>query len=134
MQSELAALYDLTAMVAPRRCRAPEYADYAVWQQHLQGEILERLLLYWKQKLAGAPASGPSPDRPRPPLRFSWRCAVVYVPKMLSEDVARTSRQLAALLSLTLLAAFSRCEAYSARMTWYWARQLRTAIILKSKG
>jgi hypothetical protein len=33
-----------------------QYADHAWWQrQHLQGEVLEEQLAYWKEQLAGAP-------------------------------------------------------------------------------
>ena len=109
--SELAALYD--AYCDGRSSPLPElplqYADYAVWQQqYLQGEVLERLLSYWKQKLAGAPATLDLPtDRPRPAIE-SFRGAVQLFafPKMLSEDVARTSRQLGTTPFMTLLAAF----------------------------
>ena len=117
--SELAALYD--AYCDGRSSPLPElplqYADYAVWQQqYLQGEVLERLLLYWKQKLAGAPATLDLPtDRPRPAIQ-SFRGAVQLFtfPKMLSEDVARTSRQLGSTPFMTLLAAFqSMLKRYS---------------------
>ena len=117
--SELAALYD--AYCDGRSSPLPElplqYADYAVWQQqYLQGEVLERLLLYWKQKLAGAPATLDLPtDRPRPAIE-SFRGAVQLFtfPKMLSENVARTSRQLGSTPFMTLLAAFqSMLKRYS---------------------
>ena len=32
-----------------------QYADYAIWQRnYLQGEVLEKKLDYWKEKLEGA--------------------------------------------------------------------------------
>jgi len=45
-----------------------QYADFAVWQrEHLAGDRLERLLDYWRGRLAGAPAALDLPaDRPRP--------------------------------------------------------------------
>ena len=58
---------------APRRCRSwpIQYADFAVWQRGwLQGAELERQLAYWRQALAGAPATLDLPaDRPRPAVR-----------------------------------------------------------------
>jgi amino acid adenylation domain-containing protein len=50
-----------------------QYADFAVWQrERLQGEILERLLAYWRRQLAGAPPVLEIPsDRPRPAVR-TW--------------------------------------------------------------
>jgi acyl carrier protein len=55
---ELAALYE--AFCAGQPSPLPElsiqYADFAHWQrQWLQGEVLETLLSYWQQQLAGAP-------------------------------------------------------------------------------
>jgi len=48
-----------------------QYADFAPWQrERLRGEVLERLLGYWRQRLAGAPALLDLPfDRPRPPVQ-----------------------------------------------------------------
>ena len=45
-----------------------QYADYAAWQrQHLSGEVLERQLDYWRNRLEGAPPLLELPgDRPRP--------------------------------------------------------------------
>ncbi|HEU4561892.1 MAG TPA: amino acid adenylation domain-containing protein, partial [Longimicrobium sp.] len=46
-----------------------QYADYAVWQrEQLEGEVLDRRLSYWRERLAGAPELLELPaDRPRPP-------------------------------------------------------------------
>jgi hypothetical protein len=46
-----------------------QYADYASWQrEYLQGEVLERQLAYWRERLAGAPPVLELPtDRPRSP-------------------------------------------------------------------
>ena len=44
-----------------------QYADYAVWQrEQLAGEVLDRQVGYWKERLAGAPALLELPDRPAP--------------------------------------------------------------------
>ncbi|MGF7209109.1 amino acid adenylation domain-containing protein [Skermanella aerolata] len=59
---------------------ALQYADFAAWQQRtLAGPVLERLIGYWRDRLAGAPevlelpGDGPRPggtDRPARSLRF----------------------------------------------------------------
>jgi hypothetical protein len=51
---ELIELYD-------RPARLPElpvqYVDFAAWQREwLQGELLDKQVSYWKEKLAGAPS------------------------------------------------------------------------------
>src|SRR5262249_21185884 len=85
-----------------------QYADFAAWQrQWLQGEVLERQLSYWKDRLAGlAPLELPT-DKQRPPVqRFAGPSLSVEVP----EDLARRLRELGggegATLFMTLLAAF----------------------------
>jgi amino acid adenylation domain-containing protein len=50
---------------------ALQYADFAYWQtQQLHGDVLDRQLGIWQQRLAGAPALLELPtDRPRPPMQ-----------------------------------------------------------------
>src|SRR6185437_12248247 len=74
----------------------------------LAGEVLDRQLAYWKERLAGAPPAIALPtDRPRPPAP-SHRGGVV--PFSLGEAATRALRELArregATLFMTLLAAF----------------------------
>jgi len=111
MVSELAALYE--AFCAGQPSPLPElslqYADYAVWQRNqLQGENLDKLLSYWKEQLAGAPATLDLPtDRPRPPVqRFCGASRSFVFPKALSDAVARTSRRFGVTQFMTLLAGF----------------------------
>jgi amino acid adenylation domain-containing protein len=76
---EISAAY--TAFVAGEAPSLPalpvQYADFAVWQRrHVQGEVLERQISYWRERLAGAPPVLELPtDRPRSPL-MSERGAV----------------------------------------------------------
>src|SRR6185436_12715662 len=48
-----------------------QYADFAVWQRRwLSGEVLERQIAWWRERLQGAPASLELPaDHPRPPVQ-----------------------------------------------------------------
>jgi amino acid adenylation domain-containing protein len=66
---EIAALYPNPAAVLPEL--PVQYADFAAWQRgRLQGEILERELAFWRQRLAGAPAAlDLLTDHPRPALQ-----------------------------------------------------------------
>ena len=79
---ELSALY--AAYREGRASPLPElpvqYADYAVWQrEQLAGEVLDRQLAYWRERLAGAPALLELPtDHPRPPVQ-TYRGATVPV-------------------------------------------------------
>ncbi len=67
---EISALYGAARAGSPSPL--PElpiqYADFAVWQRGwLRGEVLERQLAYWREKLAGVPATLDLPtDRPLP--------------------------------------------------------------------
>ncbi|HEX7240319.1 MAG TPA: condensation domain-containing protein, partial [Longimicrobiaceae bacterium] len=66
---EVAALYEAFARGEPSPLPEPEvqYADFAVWQRGwLTGEVLERQLAWWRERLAGAPAVLEVPtDHPR---------------------------------------------------------------------
>ncbi|HST57241.1 MAG TPA: amino acid adenylation domain-containing protein, partial [Longimicrobium sp.] len=59
---------------------AVQYADYAVWQrEQLEGEVLDRQLAYWRERLSGAPELLELPtDHPRPPVQ-AYRGATVPV-------------------------------------------------------
>ncbi|HET7231442.1 MAG TPA: amino acid adenylation domain-containing protein, partial [Longimicrobium sp.] len=108
---ELSALY-----AAYREGREPplaelpvQYADYAVWQrEQLEGEVLDRQLAYWRERLAGAPALLELPaDHPRPAVQ-TYRGAMVPVelsPELL-ERLQALGRGEGATLYMTLLAAF----------------------------
>ena len=68
-----------------RRCRElpVQYADFAVWQRAAgsSGEVLERQLAYWRERLAGAPAVLDLPtDRPRPAVQSLRGASRALVP------------------------------------------------------
>jgi amino acid adenylation domain-containing protein len=92
-------------------------ADYAVWyREWLQGEALERLLAYWRQRLAGAPAALELPtDRPRPALQ-TYRGArrLLRLPESLRRELEALSRKEGVTLFMSFLAAF---QALLARCT-----------------
>ena len=86
-----------------------QYADYAVWQrEQLAGEVLDRQLAYWRERLAGAPELLELPtDHPRPAVQ-TYRGATVPVelsPELL-ERLQALGRSEGATLYMTLLGAF----------------------------
>ncbi|HEU4560861.1 MAG TPA: amino acid adenylation domain-containing protein, partial [Longimicrobium sp.] len=88
---------------------AVQYADYAVWQrEQLAGEVLDRQLAYWKERLAGAPELLELPtDHPRP-LVQTYRGALVPLGLSLEllERLQALGRTEGATLYMTLLGAF----------------------------
>ncbi|HEX9936884.1 MAG TPA: amino acid adenylation domain-containing protein, partial [Longimicrobium sp.] len=86
-----------------------QYADYASWQrEHLRGEVLERQLAWWRERLAGAPALLELPtDRPRPAAQ-SFRGATLpaALPAGLLARVEALGRGAGATRYMVLLAAF----------------------------
>ncbi|HSG40609.1 MAG TPA: condensation domain-containing protein, partial [Thermoanaerobaculia bacterium] len=72
---EMAVLYE--ALAAGRLSPLPEppiqYADYAVWQRNrLRGELLEKEVAFWRQRLAGTPPLEMPADR-KPSQEPSFR-------------------------------------------------------------
>src|SRR5207248_904609 len=86
-----------------------QYADFAAWQRDwLQGEVLERQVSYWKERLSDAPALLELPtDRPRPAMGTSRGARK---PLSLAPELTRRLKALAqeegATLFMTLLAAY----------------------------
>ncbi|HEU4452036.1 MAG TPA: amino acid adenylation domain-containing protein, partial [Longimicrobium sp.] len=108
---ELSALY--AAYLAGRESPLPElavqYADYAVWQrEQLEGEVLDRQLSYWRERLADAPALLELPtDRPRPAVQaYRGATAPVELSPELLERLRALGRSEGATLYMTLLGAF----------------------------
>jgi amino acid adenylation domain-containing protein len=88
---------------------AVQYADYAVWQrEQLGGEVLDRHLAYWKERLAGAPELLELPtDRPRPAAQtYRGGYEGIMLPGELLARLEALGRSEGATLFMTLLAAF----------------------------
>ncbi|MFL5538259.1 MAG: condensation domain-containing protein, partial [Longimicrobiaceae bacterium] len=108
---ELSALY--AAYREGRESPLPElavqYADYAVWQrEHLRGELLERQLSYWRERLAGAPELVELPtDHPRPAVQ-TFRGAIerIALPGELLARLRTLGRSEGATLYMVVLSAF----------------------------
>jgi amino acid adenylation domain-containing protein len=108
---ELGALY--AAALAGEPSPLPElriqYADFASWQrQWLQGEVLERQLAYWRDRLAGAPAAlDLRIARPRPDEQTSSGLTRrVMLPGVSLSALKALGRRHDATLFMTVLAAF----------------------------
>ncbi|HYR09017.1 MAG TPA: condensation domain-containing protein, partial [Longimicrobium sp.] len=88
---------------------AVQYADYAVWQrEQLEGEVLDRQLAYWRERLAGAPELLELPtDHPRPPVQtYQGATVPVELSIELLEGLQRLGRSEGATLYMVLLGAF----------------------------
>jgi amino acid adenylation domain-containing protein len=107
-QSALYAAY-LAGGESPLSELEVQYADYAVWQRgQLAGEVLDRQLAYWRERLAGAPELLELPaDHPRPAVQ-TYRGATVPVELSaeLLERLQALGRSEGATLYMTLLGAF----------------------------
>ncbi|NIM12224.1 MAG: amino acid adenylation domain-containing protein, partial [Candidatus Aminicenantes bacterium] len=86
-----------------------QYADFAIWQRnHLKGEVLERHLDYWKNKLSGlAPVLELPADRPRPAV-ISGKGAMkdIRLSRELSDSLRKYSKERGTTLFMTMLAVF----------------------------
>ncbi|HEV3049034.1 MAG TPA: condensation domain-containing protein, partial [Longimicrobium sp.] len=108
---ELAALYEAyrEGRESPLPELAVQYADYAVWErEQLSGEVLDRQLAYWRERLAGAPELLELPtDHPRPPVQtFRGAAVPVELSLELLVRLQALGRSEGATLYMTLLGAF----------------------------
>ncbi|MDQ1354794.1 MAG: hypothetical protein QG657_5103, partial [Acidobacteriota bacterium] len=86
-----------------------QYADFAIWQKnHLKGDVLERHLNYWKEKLSGlAPLLELPADRPRPPvISGKGELEIVRLSGPNTLRLKQFSRQNGVTLFMTMLAVF----------------------------
>ena len=93
---ELSALYGafIKGEASPLAELPIQYADFAEWQQeYLQGELLEKLIAYWKKQMAGSPTLLELPtDHPRPPLQsHRGECVHVRLPAELIAALKKVS-------------------------------------------
>ncbi|MFL6199189.1 MAG: amino acid adenylation domain-containing protein [Thermoanaerobaculia bacterium] len=86
-----------------------QYADFAVWQRGwLTGEVLERQVSYWRERLEGAPAQLDIPtDRPRGAAQ-TFRGASLNLPfgAGFGQGLAQLARRFEATPFMPLLAGF----------------------------
>jgi amino acid adenylation domain-containing protein len=76
------------------------YGDYAQWQrERLQGEVLEKLLSYWRQQMTGFETSALPTDYPRPTIS-NYRGNDFYF--ALDKDLSKQLRTLAKSQQTTL--------------------------------
>jgi amino acid adenylation domain-containing protein len=107
---ELAALYDAAVAGRPSPLPpAPQYADFALWQRSvLSGERLERLLAYWRERLAGMPVLELPTDWPRSAVSGARaRTRRLEIPMGLLERLRAASRSQGITLFMTLVGAFA---------------------------
>jgi amino acid adenylation domain-containing protein len=86
-----------------------QYADFSVWQRSwLQGDVLERHLAWWRERLAGAPVVLELPtDWPRPAAAsFAGATERLCLGDELDAAIARVARLGGATFFMTALAAF----------------------------
>lgn len=108
---EVATLYDCycNGKPSPLPELTIQYADYAIWQrQHLQGEVLEHQLDYWKQQLGSNLTVLELPtDRSRSPSQsFRGASQSFHLPQDLVIALKSLSQQESCTLFMTFLAAF----------------------------
>jgi amino acid adenylation domain-containing protein len=110
--SELSSLYVAfcSGQPSPLPLLPMQYADFAVWQRDwLTGKESEKLLSYWKEKLANAPPFLQLPtDRPRPRVQaFEGAAYAVPLSASLSQGLKALCMRTGATLYMVLLAAFN---------------------------
>ena len=108
---ELSVIYDAFSRGAqsPLPKLPIQYADYAAWQREwLQGELLQKQLSYWKEKLAGKlPVLDLHTDRARPAVQtFRGAREWLVLSENLTSALMALGRREGVTLFITLLAAF----------------------------
>lgn len=86
-----------------------QYADFAVWQRAwLTGQLLDKQLAYWRQRLSGAPPLLELPtDYPRPSVQsFQGHHERILLSPALLRDLKALSQREGGTLFMTLMTAF----------------------------
>ena len=108
---EVASLYKSYSENKPPELTPPEiqYADYAIWQRnYLKGEVLERKISYWKEKLEGVAALQLPTDKPRPAIQSTRGSASRFtIPKEISDQLQALSKEEGTTMFMTLLASLN---------------------------
>ncbi|MFD7899392.1 amino acid adenylation domain-containing protein [Streptomyces sp. NPDC059743] len=100
-----------------------QYADFAVWQrERLSGELLERQLVHWRERLAGLEPLELPTDRPRPAVRD---VAGAQVPLKVPAEVAGRLTALARAQGAT---PFMALTAVYAMLLGRWSGQRDVAV------
>jgi amino acid adenylation domain-containing protein len=107
---ELGALYAAFAAGRPSPLPEPalQYADFAGWQREwMRGEVLERHLAWWRERLADAQPLELPTDRPRPALqRFRGGKVELALPESIARGVRELGQAHGATPFMVLLAGF----------------------------
>ncbi|MGZ5134066.1 MAG: amino acid adenylation domain-containing protein, partial [Flavitalea sp.] len=85
-----------------------QYADFAIWQRrYIQGELLDKKMNYWKEKLADVAALQIPTDYPRPAIQSSKGDVLAFIiSKELLAKLNLLSQEHGVTLFMTLLSAF----------------------------
>ncbi|MGZ5135156.1 MAG: amino acid adenylation domain-containing protein, partial [Flavitalea sp.] len=85
-----------------------QYADYAIWQRtNLQGEVLNKKIDYWREKLQDVSALQLPTDYPRPAVQSRRGAATGFtISKELGDRLQTLGQQQGTTLFMTLLASF----------------------------
>ncbi|MFE3031376.1 amino acid adenylation domain-containing protein [Streptomyces canus] len=108
---------ELSALTAAFRTGKPDplpplevqYADFALWQRAwLTGDVLDRQLAYWRERLDGLPVVELPTDHPRPPVRSSsGRVTRFAVPGETAQGLRRVARESGASMFMVVFAAYA---------------------------
>ncbi|HEX6355467.1 MAG TPA: amino acid adenylation domain-containing protein [Actinophytocola sp.] len=109
LQRELAVLYESEVLGTPSKlAEMPiQFADYALWErERLQGEVLDGLVEYWRERLDGVQTVHLATDRRRPVLAsFDGGLERVPMGAAVLDGLQELSRREGTTLFVTLLAA-----------------------------
>ena len=137
---ELTVLYEAFANenASPLPSLPIQYADFAMWQrEYLQGDVLHKLLTYWKKQLAGVhPVLELPADRPRPAVQ-SFRGAhhQLTLSSELSNDLKSLSRNEGVSLFMTCLATFQLLlSRYTAREDFIVGTDVANRNLVETEG
>ena len=83
-----------------------QYADYAIWQRnYLKGEVLDKKLSYWKEKLMGLTPLELPIDYTRPSIQSTHGASLKFnISKELSDQLQQLSQLEGTTIFMTLLA------------------------------